>query len=102
MKPSPEDMARDLAADLVEFDDLSREAGIGLAFGLPQGSGYVDDVYDMARLALASLRIAIVRALAAEAHVDDLQARLDAAEADRDQLRTIFACDLLEIGRAHV
>lgn len=33
-------------------------------------------------------------------HVDALQARLDAAEAERDQLRAIFACDLLEDSEA--
>lgn len=33
-------------------------------------------------------------------HADALQARLDAAEAERDQLRAIFACDLLEDSEA--
>lgn len=88
MKPSPEDMARDLAADLVEFDDLSREAGIGLAFGPDQPGAHVDDVYDMARLALVSLRIAIVRALAAEAEVARLQSGLDFVCEERDSLES--------------
>lgn len=74
MTPTPEDMARDLAADLGEYARLSRE--------VPEWVGGTMRESDVAVLCHASLPAAIRRALAAEAEVERLR-RLVAGLSDR-------------------
>jgi hypothetical protein len=48
-KVTPEDLKRDLAADLFYIDDISRDVHLGWAFGLPQelkDNYYALDVYE--------------------------------------------------------
>lgn len=81
---------------------LRPEASHGAVWGVIRGEPvhpYPDIATDPEH-ALWFVQDAAINVGSLLSHVDALQARLDAAEAERDQLRAIFACDLLEDSEA--